>query len=631
MLQPLRRLVRPAASTLQASAACRICACKCGATFGIKNSNVNSNGSQIRHAWATKRKSPAALDRARDRPRNSDETSSDGGLRGAMSFLARRHKQGFFSTDPEQVMEFIRQFRALEARSRGGFTVDPKRMREIMDANHLVDKDSWNIPHLLMATGRRGDRYTGKKMLLSMSRAGVEEATIRVMAHAVLESKKRPEKLNANEIHHSRLHLSQVASEKRNFRAMVCEGKVARALGDEERAIEMWTDAMAAAIEDAEQQEQTRRVLEKTGVKTEVRRDPMELSTPWIELMLLHRERSELRGKDEMKQCRWAMEIGCKQDDPTSFYHASTFVKQYDSSGNHMPTSEWLYYVTKAASSAHPVAAYQLAKFYAESGWKYLEDEPPDHVKPTPFDSFPVSTGNSFFNDLLSFIGLKKRPEMKAEESLFHNAVFPSTAADRYAVAFEWLDVATRYTYAPAYLYRAQLLMQKTLWGLADAPQAAVNMSADRYSHASKEAYEAGVSLEKAPTEEPADPPNPHYNLKYAQVWLREVFYAHEAYYYSFEAKKAYTAARRRGAVAAADDEDDILVEGMFGHHGFKIQKWFRFPEIREMYEDELEGLYTMAKRICDEQGWNIYDDDSALIYKAGSGQKRAIGKLFLA
>ncbi|MGG6498956.1 UNVERIFIED_CONTAM: hypothetical protein NY603_39110, partial [Bacteroidetes bacterium 56_B9] len=79
-------------------------------------------------------------------------------------------------------------------------------------------------------------------------------------------------------------------------------------------------------------------------------------------------------------------------------------------------------YVTKAAASNHPIAAYELGKFYAESGWKYLEDEPPNHVKPTPFDSFPSPTENSMLQNVLLFFGLAKQPEIKPEESLFHNA-----------------------------------------------------------------------------------------------------------------------------------------------------------------------------------------------------------------
>ncbi|GIZ45011.1 hypothetical protein CKM354_000819500 [Cercospora kikuchii] len=613
MLQhSLKRVAAVSSSALKSDAQCNICACRCGATFG-------SNGCSVR--WSSWRKSPAAW---RKIDGLSLRKGSEEGPKKVVQLLKREHERGYFSTGPEQVAGFIKAFHALQPNLRSSTPIDPRKMREIMDAHDLLDKDCWHIPNTLLTVGDKYDRNTAKRMLLSMSRAGVVEATIRIMAHVLLEARRKPEKLKAREIEYAKQHLSRIASEKENFRAMVCEGKVARALGNEKRAIEMWTDAMAAAVEDAEEKERQR----LTGFKVvqQFASDPLELSSPWIELMLLHRERSERRGKDEMQQCRWAMEVGCKQDDPISFYHASTFVKQYDAQNNHLPTSEWLYYVTKAAASNHPIAAYELGKFYAESGWKYLEDEPPNHVKPTPFDSFPSPTENSMLQNVLLFFGLAKKPEIKPEESLFHNAIFPHSAKERYMLAFEWLQIAAKYFYAPAFLYRAQLHLEKNLWAQADAPEAAVKMTADRYEYASEEDYKAGKAIQRPEEKAKEDPPNPFYNPTEARKWLREIFFAYEADFYSQAVRKAQAAAaRRRRGAAGAEEEDEIQDADLFSKQGANIQKWFLHPEVRDMYEDELAGLYRQAKKICDDHGWDVYDTDNALIYKAGSGKSRSL------
>ncbi|KAF2206860.1 hypothetical protein CERZMDRAFT_88950 [Cercospora zeae-maydis SCOH1-5] len=548
--------------------------------------------------------------------------------------LGSLHERGWFSTAPEQVAGFIRAFQALQPNFRGTATVDPRKMREIMDAHGLLNKDCCLIVQKLMLTGDKIDRITGKMMLLSMSRAGVDEATIRIMAHAVRQARKRPQVLDSGEIEHAKQHLSQIASEKKDFRAMVCEGKVARALGNEERAIEMWTDAMSAAVEAAEEKERNRTdgVVNADGMDS----DPLELSSPWIELMLLHRDRYEKKGKKELKQCLWAMEVGCKQDDPLSFYHASTFVKTYGAKGLHTPTAEWLYMVTKAAASNHPLAAYELGEFYAQSGWvpgegKYLEDEPPNHVKPTPFDSFPPPTNNSIMHAVKLFFGLAERTEIKPEESLFHTAIFPHTARERYQLALEWLNIAVGYCYAPAFLLRARLNLEKTLWAYADAPQAAINMSADRYDYASEEDYNAGKRIERPEEKEREDPPNPFYSVNAAISWLRQVFYAYESQHYSLAFKEARVAARRRKrTLTDVDDDDDIDEEdiekdSVLRKQSFAITKWFRHPEVRDMYEHKLEGLYLQAKKICDDHGLDIYDDEGGLIYKAGSGQSRPV------
>ncbi|KAF7188873.1 hypothetical protein HII31_09796 [Pseudocercospora fuligena] len=619
--QTLRRSLRTASQAgLRVIPECKSCQCRCGAII-----------STPRRDYATLRKAPSTRDREWDAKhgRGSRVGLNRQWIQQTLNLL---YKHGEISVHPDDVQAFIGRFRKLVESTRGSITPDPKQIRILLDEFGIDEQEVMKIPQLLVGDQTSDNLYLGKKLMLSLSRVGNIEASIRIMADAIYASKKKPHILQSREIMFAKEHLSLVANEKLNYRAMVCEGKVAHALGNEERAIKMWTDAMTAAVAAAEEREaQEREAGTPTTLKRRVRRDPLELSTPWIELMLIHWNRSQNKGMDEMAQCEWAMNIGCEQDDPTSHYYASTFVKRLDSQGSHVATSDWLYHVTKAASSGHPKAAFELAVFYAESGWKYIEDEPPDHIKPTPFDSYPAKSAT--FEDallslmgmdfLFSFLGLKTRAKAKPQESVFHSAIFPTTAAARHAVAYKWLDVATGYCYAPAFLFRARMLLEKTLWAGANAPNAALSLSPGRYTYASEEDYHAGVSVshnEQSSKEDVADPPNPFRNEEAAKAYLREVFYAHEANDYAGHARRLYAKSRRSGQWQG---EEEVLEEQLWSNFGPNVQKFFRFPEIREMYEDEIESLYEEAKGLCDLHQFDIYDHENALIYKAGTGKKR--------
>ncbi|EME84884.1 uncharacterized protein MYCFIDRAFT_195813 [Pseudocercospora fijiensis CIRAD86] len=537
--------------------------------------------------------------------------------------LNQLYANGSINKPPDDVLAFIARFNRLVTAARGSVTPDPKDIRDLLHEHAIYGDDAMVIPRVLIADRTPENLYLGKKLMLSLSRVGNIEASIRIMADAIYTSKKNPHALQSREIMFAKEHLRIAANEKLNYRAMVCEGKVAHALGDEERAIQMWTDAISAAVAAAEEREpRERQAGVPSALMARVQRDPLELSTPWIELMLIHWQRTRIKGLDEMAQCEWAMNIGCEQDDPTSHYYASTFVKRLDSEGGHVGTSEWLYHVTKAASSGHPKAAYELAVFYAESGWKYIEDEPPDHVKPTPFDSYP-SNSATFLDSVLSFLGLKTREKARPQESIFHSAMFPSTAAARHEIAYNWLDVAIGYCYAPAYLFRARMLLAKNLWAGADAPDAALSLNRSRYTYASKEDYHAGETASnngQSSKADVADPPNPFRNEESAKAFLREVFYAHEANDYASQARRAYANSRRS---RQWQGEEEILDEYFWRKYGPDVQKFFRFPEIREMYEDQIESLYEQAKELCDQHQFDIYDKENALIYKAGTGKKR--------
>lgn len=539
--------------------------------------------------------------------------------------LEQMYQLELFKTPAAEALRFLDKFSALSTRQT--VTADPIMTDALVQQYGLVEDDLMLLGSILLGDGDADIRYHGKKLVLTLSRCGMMQATIRVVAEAVRQAKKNPRALQVAETQHARQHLAKAANEKLNYRVMVLEGKVARLLGDEERAIQLWTDAMAEAVKEAEAAEATAARAREIGITTPVAPDPFELSSPWIELMQIHWQRTKFQGKDEMAQCEWAMKIGCDQDDPTSHYYASDLLKQFDSQGSHLGSSDWLYHITKAASSGHPKAAYELGVFYAESGWKYIEDEPPDHVKPTPFDSYPAPKSTprngSLWERLKSLLWNDSRAEVKPHESLFHNAVFPETALKRHDLAHMWLGVASTYLYAPALLFHARLYLSKDLWAGADAPKSALELSSERYTFASKEDFERGIPLDKPTQQAAKDPPNPIYRPDQAKLCLKEVFFAHKAASHADEASKVYQKKLRAGLDAAVLDEDDIMQEAHFQKFGPNIHKWFRFPEVREMYEDQIDDLHRQAKEICDEHGWNLYDSENALIYKANIGKER--------
>ncbi|KAK0822175.1 hypothetical protein LTR73_009392, partial [Friedmanniomyces endolithicus] len=65
---------------------------------------------------------------------------------------------------------------------------------------------------------------------------------------------------------------------------------------------------------------------------------------------------------------------------------------------------------------------------------------------------------------------------------MFHNAILPQDPATRWVLACVWADVALRRKYAPAFLYRAKMLLQETLWAEAQTPESALKMTEQRYS-----------------------------------------------------------------------------------------------------------------------------------------------------
>ncbi|KAK0253755.1 hypothetical protein LTR35_018353, partial [Friedmanniomyces endolithicus] len=220
------------------------------------------------------------------------------------------------------------------------------------------------------------DGFAGKKQMFSMSADGDEESTIRICNHALLRSKTQPRLLRYANINFERGRLREIAGKGESSRAMVLEGKIARVLGREDYAIQLWEQAMGAAVAQSEAGAAALRSINDNLVAMmgSRERDAVELSSPWVELTLVRYDRYVrlLERKEiapalaEYERARKAMEVGCSLDDPESHYHTTHLFKSMNDDGSTIYTSSWLYHMTKAAASGQPIAAHQLTIFYAE-------------------------------------------------------------------------------------------------------------------------------------------------------------------------------------------------------------------------------------------------------------------------
>ncbi|KAK1020645.1 hypothetical protein LTS16_026950, partial [Friedmanniomyces endolithicus] len=299
--------------------------------------------------------------------------------------------------EDELLLDAIADFTELAGAARGRNVVDLEKFRELVQRLSIPYGELTMLQHRLMMH----DGFAGKKLMFSMSAGGDEESTIRTCNHALLGSKTQPRLLRYADINFERRRLREIAGKGEGSRAMVLEGKIARVLGQEDYAIQLWEQAMGAAVAQSEAGAAALRSINDNLVAMmgSRERDAVELSSPWVELTLVRYDRYVrlLERKEiapalaEYERARKAMEVGCSLDDPESHYHTTHLFKSMNDDGSTIYTSSWLYHMTKAAASGQPIAAHQLTIFYAESGWKYSEDEPPDHLKPTPFDSYPAA------------------------------------------------------------------------------------------------------------------------------------------------------------------------------------------------------------------------------------------------
>lgn len=534
------------------------------------------------------------------------------------------YNYGAFGMTLDEVDIFIQRFAEIcsSTRLRVG-AAPPQSFRTLLAETKASEQDLMYLALLLVQNKRvEQDRYWGRRLLDALSAAGFVEATIRIVNNAVVQAKTRPGLLRNAAVAVERGRLQKLVREGTSSRAMVLEGKCAYALGDVDTALNWWWQAVEGAVEKSKEVAARRAAGKEPRPSDFAEADRSDLSSPWIELIEAHFERS-LRGKDEWEKCEKAIQIGVGQDDPQAFYYAATYYKQRYEDGSHMPTSDWLYYMTKAAASGVPKAAYELGVFYAESGWKYIEDEPPEHVKPTPFDRYPgKADSQSPWNLIRQIFWPSQEAKLSEKDGIFHSAAWPGTPVSRFRLAMRWFDVAADYTYAPAFLYMAKLLMQDTLWAGAQAPVEALNLSSKRYLYTSKEdeadAHFTGDVKSYELPEDAVDPPNPGQNIKLAKSALLQVFIARE---YVLTREDEYKSlVKKDPTIESHDDLEKTRHPDMYW-----LQRWGENEEVFFQWQKESLAMYKEAAAICDEMGWSIYSTNGVLVYKPGVGGLRDV------
>lgn len=648
--------------------ACATCMCNCGRRFTPnvvqtpqrrhKAAPASSAHPDVFNEERRKGRRRAVTAKERKERRVQEESEHDWHL----TNIERAEQKGLITASGTTLIDFLNEFAALckssGYRRPGASPVDLAQLRKILDELNINEADCNWMAYCLLSSPKEDDLVYGKKLIYALSHAGSEIATVRIMKQALVESKHKPAKLKATEIQASRKHLKQIAEKGENYRAMVLEGKVEYELGNHNATIKLWTDAMEAAVANAQDKaEKEARGEYRTGALKVVGSEHDDLETPWIELSSLHWIRRE------WAKAKWAINIGCEMDDPTSHYMAASIQKQTDASGELFITSTWLYHMTKAAASGHPKAAHELGNFYAHSLWPYVEDEPPDEVKPTPFDRYPGENaaaskrGSDLGQTVRTILGLQTRRREEPSETIFKSATFPTDPVGRMRLAFEWLKIAIGRTYAPSSLLAARLHLEKTLWASASTPRAALDMTDDRYRYASKADYIAGKPIEKGDKtsgaetqegdeqqeqdEEDEQIPNPFYDPQAAYLCIRRVFHAKAAQDARAEMLAVVARQRKSGRRVDAQDVEEIALTE-HGIDSFKqftnrrtelspeVKVFLRFAEVREMYSDDRRGMleddtgvevvdvFEAAKDICEEMGWDVYDQEGVLLYRHG-------------
>lgn len=505
------------------------------------------------------------------------------------------------------------------------------------EAGGKGSQDLWMLMRRLLIRGVGGDRVVGRHMLYTMSAAGNVSATIHIMSHALIGSKLHRNLVESSAVAGPRRHLRAVAEAGGDFRAMVLEGKIAYQVGNEERALSMWSGAIAAAVHasDAVMEERARN-RRRRGQRGRWREllEHTEHTTPWIELTMLHFERYQARlaapqrytlaqTMGELERARAACELGCAQDDPTSHFHMAQLFRESHADGSPRYTSSWLYHITKAAASRHVIAAHTLAQWYADSAWKYIEDEPPDHIKPTPFDSYPAPP-RPFLATLLGGPpnGADGAPVLDPKHAIFHTAASPATPQPRQSIAFAWLRLALQLNYAPSCLLAAKMLLEETLQGQAATPPAALNLRPARYSHASKADWKANRPLpaDRRPSPAAGDVPNPVYSPDQAKHYLTLAIHAVRASRIRARIVKDLEFERDGSIFQKVSSLDRDYKVHSLDEYPEITRRWWQNDDVRALWDDptQVRALEEEVRGICDRKGWELRDEQGGLLYKPG-------------
>ena len=538
-------------------------------------------------------------------------------------------------SDQTQTASFVKAFASALASTKGSaeygdgtdLVLDKRVFQRLQNDFNMHDKRYTDIALMLRNLRYQDYKSLSLALIASASNSGSEWATMRIMHDALQQAKHFPDVLKGRSVMSAYQRLREIARQGHNYRATVLAGKLAYEQGDRDAAVAFWRKAMDGAVAASDAARKARAQGKREPPDGMAGADLFDLSSPWVELQSIYLSRKDYAN------AKWAIAIGCEQDDPNSHFAASYFEK--DSEDYY---SGWFHHITKAATSGNVRAMHELALWYAQIGWPYIEDEPPDKMKPTPFDRFPPkkrgtpSSEQSLWQRTRVSLGLSGPAKSDPALQTFHSAAYPTTPQERFAMAMEWLKIAMGFNYAPSFLAAAQLHLEENLWAKAATPKEALELSDERYSFASRADYELDKRIERPAKEEKDDPPNPYYDPKEARNLVREVFYAASALelrLYEIREHIKSQVNTKPGTVAQPTREDELPSD-----MGPNMKKWFRYPETRELYMNDRTGrlrdmdrpgvdLVQEAKRMCEEQKWDIYAEDGSLLYRHGVAKRR--------
>ncbi|KAK5174627.1 uncharacterized protein LTR77_001708 [Saxophila tyrrhenica] len=541
---------------------------------------------------------------------------------GIKEVLERAQLYGKLRASPSAIMDFLVEFEDLmeaSLKSRAGgraarTTVPVEEYRSLRDKYGLDDNFDivWGAVSALLRNDEKLRRQ-GKLLLFAASDAGSWEATLRIMNHAFVQALDRPSVLDSSELAGPRQRLFELAKmgSQTDFRILTLAGLIAKSQGQSDRAIAFWDDALVGAEAWAEEH----------GSESAPERDSNmpHLFSPWIELAAEHLDRRNFREAEQ------AIKIGCRLDDPTSHFNAALSHRRENAQNINVATSDWLFHMTKAASSGHVKAMHDLANYYITNYWPYLEDEVPDHLKPTPFDQYPPpfdfgkTTVKNARDGIRSALGYVATTSTESKDSVFHTAAFPQTVEGRLQMALQWFEVAMASHYAPSFLLAARVYLTKEIDSDLAVPEEAVKLREERYISSSKVDYDAGKRKQPPPVHKVK---NPIYNPAKAKKLIREIFYADQA----VKLRKACFDNRRK-TVRVRDEPDDF--KEVRQKLRYNVDKWFR-SDFSHLFMNSSEGLLfdssndindllKEAEDECEQQGWDLYsEEDGGLLYRHG-------------
>lgn len=597
---------------------CTTCYCRCGSV--IRQSNLHhaqQRGAAHEAAPSTRSRRRAAdrgpvtheerrelreAQRELDKFELFDEREREYAFRRSLAnekLLRNRH------IGEEDAIALVMRFANLEARwapraaGRVSFaTPQAQRKREdeyatLFKESGVEDEDITIIASaLLRQEMHQHQRKIGAALLSEASNAGNEFATIRLMTTAYNQSFRDSTILRQPRIVQGRKNLEHIDSAP----AKVLYGRLAKLEGKDNLAIRLWTEAMKDSVKTA------REIGANNRQATLVSAAQRSTSSPWLDLADVFEKRGDYR------EAKWAIDIGCDLDDPTSHYHAALYYMNVDKHST--SSSKWLYHISKAAASGLPKAMHELGCWYLVSRWPYLEDEVPNSLRPSPFDAYPPERGVNI--------------EETKESTIFPSAVFPNTVKGRLAMALQWLGLAQELYYAPSVLVMARIYLLKTVDEDLAMPEAALKLKKERYRYNSKAEYDAAT----APDHNAMPPtvpqvPNPFHDpkidgLSIAFVLIRSIFFAAEA---SQIAPEYLGHARQQYNRQSAQE----IPKSYSSNHVIWLEYKASYPNFMDMkngliYDDsaltQTPDLLAEAKVICDEMNWEVRDDDGRLMYR---------------